>query len=118
MPSNTKSNKLLRLHLTYTQLALAQAHLLHLQRLNSLSLEHNQALDLHLMAQSTLSSSQGWPQVFNASKAVQMSQGVPLYRVERVISSLEVHCRKIVTIRRTDGLESEGVGSTGLSVSK
>ena len=37
MPSNTKSNKLLSLHLTYTQLVLAQTHLLHLQRL-----KHNQ----------------------------------------------------------------------------
>ena len=47
-----------------------------------------------------------------------MSQEVPLYRVERVTLPLEVYCRKIVTIGRTDGLESEGVGSTGLSVSK
>ena len=37
---NTKSNKLLSLHLTYTQLALAQAHLLHLQRMSSSRLKH------------------------------------------------------------------------------
>ena len=37
----------------------------------------------------SLSSSLGWPQVLNASKAVQMSQGVPLYRVESIIWPLE-----------------------------
>ena len=35
-----KSNKLLSLHLTYTQLALAQAHLLHLQGMDSSRLKH------------------------------------------------------------------------------
>src|SRR6185437_12532662 len=38
--SITKSNKFLSLHLTYTQLALAQAHLLHLQRMSSSRLKH------------------------------------------------------------------------------
>ena len=37
---NTKSNKFLSLHLTYTQLALTQAHLLHLQRRSSSRLKH------------------------------------------------------------------------------
>jgi len=41
-------------------------------------------LDLLLFAQSTFSSSQGWPQVFRVSKATEMSHGVPLYRVEGV----------------------------------
>ena len=39
----TKSNKLLSFHLTYTQLVLAQAHLLHLQRMNSSRLKHKQS---------------------------------------------------------------------------
>ena len=49
--SNTKSNKLSRLHLTLTKLALALAHLLLTKWMISSSLDHFLALDLQFIAQ-------------------------------------------------------------------
>src|SRR6185312_3724223 len=81
----TKSNKLLSLHLTYTQLALAQAHLLHLQRKDSSRLKHKLSTRSSLFCSKLfLFYSRVASGFQDVKKATEMNQGVPLYRVEEV----------------------------------
>src|SRR6185312_14538113 len=73
-------HKLLSLHLTYTQLALAQAHLQHLQRTNSSRLKHNLCTRSSLFCSKHFLFFSRVASGIQGVKATSNEPGVPLYR--------------------------------------
>ena len=83
MPSNTKSNKLSRLHLTLTEMALSTSILATQGMVEFFKLDHLQSLDLHSMAPNTSSLFSKVASGIQCVKSIINELGVDLYRVEK-----------------------------------
>ena len=84
MPSNTKSNKLSRLHLTLPEMALSTSTLATQEMIEFFTLDHLQSLDLHSMAPNTSLFFSRVASGIQCVKGIINEPGVDLYRVEKL----------------------------------